>query len=50
MDKCYPSEVSKNLIEGINRISLLTINQQANGDYCGAEFWRDDELFNDLSI
>lgn len=50
MNKCYPSEIFKNLIEGIDRISLLTINQQTNGDYCGAEFWRDDELFNDLSI
>ena len=50
MHKCYPESVAKKLDEGILRLSVLTVSQDANGDHIGAEVWREDELFNDLDI
>ena len=50
MNKCYPPEVTEELCLGIRKLWVLSINQQTNGDYIGAEVWMEEELFNSLKI
>ena len=50
MQKCYPSDLAKELCLGIKKLWALSINQQANGDNIGAEVWMEDEMFDSLKI
>lgn len=48
LEKCYPKNISLELEKGIKRLQMLTHLQENNGDFIGAEFWRENDFFNDL--
>lgn len=50
MQKCYPSDLAKELCLGIKKLWALSVNQHGNGDPIGANVWMEEELFNSLKI
>ena len=50
MNKCYPSDLAKELCLGIKKLWALSVNQRENGDPIGADVWMEEELFNSLKI
>ena len=50
MQKCYPSDLAKELCLGIRKLWALSVNQRENGDPIGADIWMEEELFNSLKI
>lgn len=45
IDKVYPEPVAKYVKDGLNKLSLVTSNQDANGDYIGADILSEQQLF-----
>ena len=48
INSVYPKRFADNVIQGINKLSIIIVNQDHNEDFCGRDTFFDDELFTSI--
>ena len=48
INSVYPKRFADSVIQGINKLSIIIVNQDHNEDFCGRDTFFDDELFTSI--